>query len=216
VDNSDQKRPENEDQKRPENEANSGELVKPEFRSEPETASEAIEPERQSPILPEVLPATRNRVDVNIFLFQVAQRVDPSEMVATTRQMFELINEFEHKDVELFKARADALIDAKTRDPDEVDKRKSNAVRRVLKIVVAVLAAVMLFGGIGIAAYQGSIVVAALLISSGAVGLAMIVFLATGESLTASDLVRVITAAARSSHPLPQPPPDPEQKGKQQ
>lgn len=157
-----------------------------------------------SSIPSEIIQATRGRLDPNVILIQVTQRVEPAEMVEAARQVFGLIEEYDQRDLELFRARTNALIDARIRDPDEIDKRKNNATRRSLKGALVGLSTVSLGGGIAVALVGGPIVVAALLLAAGGLGIAMIGPLASGESVTSNDVVRVITAMQRKLPSDPQ------------
>jgi hypothetical protein len=87
-----------------------------------------------------------------------------------------------------------AVIDAKTRDPDEIEKRQNNAVRRGLKVLIGVLALLAITGGLVGAALGGNLIVVALALLIGAVGVAMLGPLASGESVSAADVVQIIEA----------------------
>lgn len=88
-------------------------------------------------LLPQVVEALRKEgapVDVNFLLVQVVQKTQsPTEAVENSRQMLELVRELEHERVKNFTNMANAVIDAKLRDPDEVEKRRNNKAAVTLK-----------------------------------------------------------------------------------
>lgn len=151
--------------------------------------------------LPRVIEALRQEgapVDVNFLLIQMAQKTQsPHEVVESSRQMLAITREFEQQRVENFKNMADAVIDVKMRDPDEVEKRRNNMMRRCLKGLVGSCAVVGLGGGIVGATLGANIVVAALLIAAGGLALALSGPLAAGESISSNDVVRIVSALRR-------------------
>lgn len=106
----------------------------------------------------------------------------------------EIAEKFEQKRLQAFRDKVQAVIDAKTRDPDEIEKRQNNAVRRGLKVLIGVLALLAITGGLVGAALGGNLIVVALALLIGAVGVAMMGPLASGESVSAADVVQIIEA----------------------
>src|SRR5207253_391678 len=87
------------------------------------------------------------------------------------------------------------IIEAKLKDPDEVEKRRNNGVRRNLKLLIGFIALLVIGGGIAGALLKGPIIVVSLLLLIGAVSIAMLGPLASGESVTASDVAQILNAA---------------------
>lgn len=96
--------------------------------------------------------------------------------------------------------RAQAVIDVKSKDPDEIEKRQNNQVRRGLKITVGACA-VLGCGGAVVGAIVGAgIVVTGMLATIGAISLAMLTPLASGESVSSNDTVRILEAVKNVFH----------------
>lgn len=151
-------------------------------------------------ITPEVAEVLRQesvqQVNINVLLVRISEKTNTSdEVIAGAERVFELARKFEHQRVEDFKARADAIIDVKTRDPDEVEKRANNRTRRHLKYVLGGCSLGGLGGGIATVALGGPILVSGLLLLVGAMGVAMMGPLASGESVSSNDVVRILGAA---------------------
>lgn len=152
-------------------------------------------------VVGEVVEAIRQQdkagsINVNILIQQVSEKAhDPAEIILQTEKALELAGKWEQRRLEAFKARVDAVIDAKLRDPDEVEKRQNNGVRRTLKRLIGVLAVLTVLGGIAGALMGGPIIVVMLLLLVGAVGIAMLGPLASGESVSAADVAQILQAA---------------------
>jgi hypothetical protein len=132
---------------------------------------------------------------VNVLLVQLVQKAqDPNAIVQSSEKLLGLAEKFELQRVENFLRMANAIIDVKTRDPDELEKRRNNQVRRYLKGVVGACAVGCLGGGILSASLGGSIVTVALLVAAGSIALAMTGPLAAGESMSSNDVVRIVSA----------------------
>ncbi len=168
----------------------------------------------ESLIIPELAEAIRREgghVDVNVLLVQVVNKSDPADMVVRSEKMLEIAEKYEAQRVENFKRMAAAIIDVKNRDPDEIEKRANNKVRRCLKGIIGGYAVVGLLGGITTAALGGSLGIALSLMSTAGLALALLGPLATGESVSSNDIVRIVGAmrtffSAGSSKPRPEPP----------
>jgi len=146
-----------------------------------------------------VRSAQSAQVNVNILMVNLVQKSkSPAETMEMYERMLEVTKKFEHQRVEDFKARSAAIIDAKLKDPDEIDKRESNRTRRHLKYLLGVCALLGLVGGAGLAIAGGSIVGIGLLLSIGGVSAAMIGPLASGESVSSNDVVRIISTMGES------------------
>jgi hypothetical protein len=152
----------------------------------------------QDVILPEILETLRQEgkhVDVNVLLVQLIQKSkDTDNVVEISERMLAVAQRFEDQRVENFMRMANAIIDVKQRDPDEQEKRRNNRMRRGLKVVVGACAIGCLGGGIACVLYGGSMVVTSLLVAVGAIALAMSGPLASGESMSSNDVVRIVSA----------------------
>jgi hypothetical protein len=149
-------------------------------------------------LLPEIVEAIRQegaRVDVNVLLIQLVKRVaDPDDIVGQSEKLLEVAQKFEDHRVANFQKMANAIIDVKERDPDELEKRRNNRVRRALKGVVGSCAVTAVIGA-GLSVWLGGgIVVTGLLVAIAAVSLAMSGPLASGESMSPNDAVRIVHA----------------------
>jgi len=163
-----------------------------------ETESTSVLKEAQDVVLPEIEEALRQEgahVDVNVLLVQLISKTkDPDAIVLNSEKMLAVAQSYEEARVENFRRMADAIIDVKNRDPDELEKRRNNRMRRCLKGIVGGCSLVGLGGGIaGILAGSNIIVVGALL-TAGCIALAMSGPLATGESMSSNDVVRIVSA----------------------
>lgn len=135
-------------------------------------------------------------INVNILIQQVSQKAhDPAEMLAQTERAIQIAEKYDQTRLAAFKERVDAVIDAKLRDPDEVEKRQNNGVRRSLKRLIGILAIGTITGGIAGALLGAPIVVVMLLLLVGTVAVAMLGPLASGESVSAADVAQILHAA---------------------
>jgi hypothetical protein len=146
------------------------------------------------PIPPELLKEARSRVDPNVFIVQLGPRIDPHEMVSVTKAMLNVFQEDEERSLRNYIARSNAVTENKLKDPDEIEKRKTNGNRRLLRCVVALLACVMLGGGLAYSMLHGTVVLAGLMLTIGGMALCATALLASGESVTTTDLVRIANA----------------------
>lgn len=154
-------------------------------------------------IVGEVVEAIRQektgQINVNILIQQVGEKShNPEEIIAQTERALALASKWEENRLAAFKERVGAVIDAKTRDPDEVEKRLNNKVRRCLKWSIAIVAMVTIIGGIAGALIGGPLIVVTLLLLIGAVSIAMLGPLASGESISANDVVQILQATGKS------------------
>jgi hypothetical protein len=140
----------------------------------------------------EALDAANTSVNVNLLLIELIQKSQASEFLERTDKLIEIVQKFELSRVENFRARADAIIDAKTRDPDEQDKRANNRTRRYLKYMIGALAPAGLVAAT-LGMWQGApALVVTTLLTIVAVSLALAGRLAAGESVTTTDIVRIV------------------------
>lgn len=156
----------------------------------------------QDVVLPEIVETLRQeggRVDINVLLVNLANKIeDPDEIAEQSEKILELARKFESHRVSNFQRMADAIIDVKERDPDEKEKRRNNRARRALKGVVGSCALTGTIGAVVSIALGGGIVVTGLLVSVAAVGLAMSGPLASGESMSSNDAVRIVHAVGKA------------------
>lgn len=142
---------------------------------------------------PAVIQALRSQnIDINVLLVQVASKSHDVEQAANlTERLLEVSSKFEAQRIKNFEASANAIIGAKTKDPDEIDKRRNNATRRTLKRVIALASLASIGGGITVACRGGSLMMVGLLLTVGFFALAVMAVLASGESMTANDVAVV-------------------------
>lgn len=156
-------------------------------------------------VVPELLEAIQEgegRIDVNVILVQLSQKAeDPDAFIEKAERVLTVTERFEQQRVENFRRMAEAVIEAKRADPDEVDKRRNNRARRALKFTVAGAMVVAVIGAVINAAVGGGIVLTGLFVIVGTLALAMAGPLATGESLSPADVVRIVTALSDALPP---------------
>jgi hypothetical protein len=153
-------------------------------------------------LVPEVLEAIQReegRIDVNVILVQLVQKSqDPEAFVEKAERVLAVTQRFEEQRVENFKQMAKAVIEVKAADPDEIDKRRNNRTRRTLKLTVAGVMASSVVGAITSALMGGEILLTGLFVIVGTLALAMAGPLATGESMSSTDVVRIVTALTKA------------------
>lgn len=141
----------------------------------------------------------RAPINVNVLIEHVTVNAgSPEKALANVAQALELAKKWEDHNLNVFKERAQAVISIKERDPDEIDKRRNNRIRRMLKCVLAGAGVVSMVGMLGTVLAAGPLMAALLSGLIGAVCLAMLAPLASGESVSSTDVVRVITAFTQS------------------
>lgn len=166
-------------------------------------SSEKLQTTGQGSALPqelvEVLKGESSRpININILLQQVAEKENsPERAMDHARELIGLSERYEDRMLEVFQARTRAIIAAKTDDPDEIEKRLNNRVRRQLKIVLAGCAVAGMTGMLLTVATGGPIVVIGLLAAIGVVSIGMLGPLASGESISSNDVVSMVTALGR-------------------
>lgn len=166
--------------------------------ADPPKALAKITEGRDRVLLPEIVEVIRqegSRVDVNVLVVQlVNQAADPAELILKSEEILALAQKFEDHRVANFQRLADAIIEVKTRDPDEIEKRRNNRIRRALKTVVGSCAVASLGAAIVTVWIGAGIVATGLFVTMGALSLAMAGPLASGESMSSRDVVRIIDA----------------------
>lgn len=150
----------------------------------------------------QALDASTSNVDVNVLLVQLIKKESSStEFLAQSKEMMEIAKEFEEWRLSNFKERTNAIIDAKTRDPDEVDKRANNGARRFLKRLIGILALLALLA-VGAGLWQGvPAMVMVMLLAVAALSITFAGVLATGESVTTENVVQVLREIGRGAAP---------------
>ena len=135
------------------------------------------------------------QVNINILLRQVAEKTETPELALKHfDEAIKLSEKYEEHRLRTFRALTEAIIETKANDPDEIEKRSNNRVRRWLKAVIAGSAVIGIAGTLLSVVSGGSIVVTGLLAAVGVVALAMLGPLASGESVSSNDVVRMVTA----------------------
>ena len=135
------------------------------------------------------------QININILLQQVTEKEkNPDRALEHADALIRLSERYEDHRIKTFQARTQAIIDAKANDPDEIEKRSNNRVRRQLKTVIAGCAITGIGGAIVSAVIGASMVVTGLMASVGVVSIAMLGPLASGESISSTDVVRMVNA----------------------
>lgn len=155
-------------------------------------------------LVPEIFEAIKQerigQININVLLQGVtAGEKDPDRLIASTERMLELADRYEQNRLRAFRERADAIIAVKQRDPDEIEKRNNNRARRCLKYSVAGMSVASLGIAVVCVIMQAGVVITGLFASAGALGLAMLGPMATGESVSSTDIVRIVNAIRGAS-----------------
>ena len=152
-----------------------------------------------APEIVEVLKgASSGQININILLEQVAANEhSPERALKHADALIGLSAMYAEQRLTAFQARTRAIIEAKASDPDEVEKRSNNRVRRHLKLAIAGCALAGILGMLLSVATGGPIVVTGLLAAIGVVSVAMLGPLASGESVSSNDVVSIVTALGR-------------------
>jgi hypothetical protein len=148
----------------------------------------------------QALDASASNVDVNVLLVQLIKKEPSStEFLAQSRQIMDMAKEFEEWRLSQFKERTNAVIDAKNRDPDEIDKRANNGARRFLKRTIGILALLALLAA-GAGLWLGApALVMVMLLAVVALSTTFAGVLATGESVTTENVVQVLREISRGT-----------------
>lgn len=164
-------------------------------------ALEAFDSQSASAKSADSQPPEGGAININLLLFQLVQKSDsPTSIAENARTLLSLTKDFENARLESFIQRTNAQISAKERDPDEIEKRASNKVRRVMKYTIAtvmagsliVSCALLLSGAITFA----KTAVLLLLLSILAICVIVCAVMASGESVSSNDIVRILNAAS--------------------
>jgi len=151
-------------------------------------------------VVPEVVAAVEHNrpvININILLAQVSQKGGTSkEILDDSERALMLAQKYEDHNLAVFKARSQAIIDFKLRDPDEIDKRANNQTRRILKYALATGGVGGLGGLITGALMAAPVVVTGLSGIIGVLCLGALAPLASGESVSSTDVVRIVDALA--------------------
>lgn len=161
----------------------------------PEAGGLALAGPSQDVVVAEALRQEGSQVDFNVLLVQLVNKTeDPNAIVLNSEKMLAITQRYEETRVENFRRMANAIIDVKNRDPDELEKRRNNRMRRCLKGIVGGCSLVGLGGGIAGILAGGNVIAIGALLTAGCIALAMAGPLATGESMSSSDVVRIVGA----------------------
>ena len=150
------------------------------------------------PLIPEITEALKQdkgQVDINVLLRVIVEKShDPEHILQYSKQLLQVAEQYEVHRLNAFQQRAEVIIDIKNRDPDEIEKRQNNKVRRGLKITVGICSVVGCVGTVASAVMGASIVATGILATIGGIALAMMTPLASGESVSSNDTVRILAA----------------------
>ena len=156
-------------------------------------------PKSAALLAPEIVEALKieghAQININILIQKFAEKTrSPETALQHVEAAIELSKKYEDHRLDTLRARTRAIIDAKENDPDEIEKRSNNRTRRLLKGVIAVCALAGIAGALVSAAVGGGIVITGLLAAIAGVSIAMSGPLASGESISSTDVVRMVQA----------------------
>lgn len=170
----------------------------------------ALEPVADEPREPVPSEPARSRsfhIDLDSFMSELGQAgVAPEDYVQHVARAVELNHQIEVQSLDLYERRLMILSRHRERDPDQIDKRRNNAARRILKYSLALFAVLALTSAaVSLVltvwlrgALTSSLLAATILLSScGSVAMAACASLASGESMSSSDFERLIDASSR-------------------
>jgi hypothetical protein len=155
-------------------------------------------PAQGAALSPDLVESLRgSRVDVTRVLVEVTHKLqiaNPTELLAVQDKIMKQTLEFEAGRLRLAEQGTDLAIRFRKQDPDEIEKRRNNRVRRSIKYALLLAVPGGVGGAIYCAAKGGPITTAGLLLTL--VGLIVVLLgpLASGESLSATDVVRMVGA----------------------
>lgn len=153
---------------------------------------------------PEVLPPDTDPVNIARLtldvsfeaLLKVAERGKQVEDGLTlAERVLELRERAEGQRIKHLRETMSLVLEAKLKDPDEIDRRESEKFRRGLMAFVALIAAGTTAGCIVIAALGGSIVGLGVLAGIATMSIAFTAALASGQVLTPRNLVAIMRGA---------------------
>ena len=144
-------------------------------------------------------------INITFALSQLAKNPESADgLISHLRQIDALNADTEKRQIENRERYLKILQDHRLRDPDEIDKRKSNDTRRFLKKTIAGTASACIFGCIGTAiamslSHSYSLMLVALLLGTGGLALLLSVIpLASGESMSSGDVERLLASGANA------------------
>lgn len=138
-------------------------------------------------------------INVNLALTQIHNNPSPSEIITVARELSEINTNTEERRLVNMKKRFDLMVEYRTNDPDEIEKRANNKVRRWLKHTIPLGSFASIVASVGVLlANASALPVALVLACGGVVGLIASIPLASGESVSSGDLERIFSALAGS------------------
>jgi hypothetical protein len=163
--------------------------------------SQAIEPVAVDAVVVEN-SQEKPTININILLASIARKAETSiEAVTSAEKALEIARKWEEHRLKSFKERSEAVISLKQRDPDDIEKRCNNRTRRILKYVIAtggVLGGCGMIVGVVTGASVAVVTLSGLI---AAVCFGTLAPLASGESVSSTDVVRVIQAMVSAIRP---------------
>lgn len=139
-------------------------------------------------------------VNVNVLVEKLVVHAPAEKRVETLKQFFDATLEFEERRLALSERAATNAINQKLRDPDEVEKRANNRARRILKYGTLGLAFLGIAGGIVLVNAGSSTYIGAAVVFAGTMGLGLSAVLASGESVSTNDLVKLANVLVKASN----------------
>jgi hypothetical protein len=122
----------------------------------------------------------------------------PEEAIELINKLTSACEDYERRHLASLTKRTDAIIDAKNRDPDEIDRRKDATTRRSLALIFGAAGAVSVIGALGLAIFASvPAVFATGLVVVGGVCLGSAGPMYVGKPLDGKELISMIKELAR-------------------
>lgn len=136
-------------------------------------------------------------VNINVLLQSAPAPLEPEARIRYIHQVFDIVGAYDTKRLENLQKTVNMGIDAKMRDPDEVEKRRDLQHRRGLGSVVSMCAFISLCAAVFVAVKGGSLVTASSLAILSVILLGFVTMLASGGALTGDNMVDIIRGVQR-------------------
>lgn len=147
-------------------------------------------------------PNANNTINLNVILNQAIQyNHKPDDILTVAKGLADVNLDTMKRQIEIMDQHAQMVRRHRTEDPDEVDKRKNNQTRRILKLASTGAAFVMILAAIVCLMIDRSfpfILVPLILAGGGAVTVVSMIPLASGESVSTGDIERLIVSGGNA------------------
>lgn len=134
------------------------------------------------------------KLDFEALAALAARSKQVAEGLALARQVREWETQVEAQQLEHFRQVTEAIIAAKARDPDELERREAARHRRGLMTIVGVSGLLFCGGALGVGLQGGSLMVFVALAALSVLCLSYTALLASGGTLTARSVQSIIKA----------------------